>query len=131
MEYKSVAAVLGAVASYLFGGWSLGIQTLFIFVVIDYITGIISAAKGGRLASGAGLHGIGRKSMIFMFVTMGHMTDLHLSDGQTHLFRDGVIAFFIANEAISITENAGRLGVPIPDPIKKAVEILKEKGGNK
>jgi len=66
-----------------------------------------------------------------MFVSMGHMADLHLSDGHAHLFRDGVITFFIANEALSITENAGKMGVPIPEPIRRAVEIFKEKGGNK
>ena len=131
MEIKSIAAVIGAVASYLFGGWDTAIQTLFVFVMIDYVTGIAVAAKDGKLSSYAGLKGIGRKAMIFMFVAMGHMADLHLSDGHAHLFRDGVISFFLVNEAISITENAGKLGVPIPEPIKKAVEILKEKGGKK
>lgn len=134
MEYKSIAsiaAVIGAVASYLFGGWDTAIQTLFVFVIIDYVTGIVVAAKDGKLSSYAGLKGIGRKAMIFMFVTMGHMADLHLSDGHAHLFRDGVITFFIANEALSITENAGKMGVPIPEPIRRAVEIFKEKGGNK
>jgi|SRR5690606_4558152 len=127
MEYKSIAAVFGAVASYLFGGWTAAIQTLFVFVVIDYVTGILAAGKQGKLSSYAGLRGIGRKAMIFVFVTMGHMADLHLSDGQVHLFRDGVITFFIANEAISITENAGHLGVPIPEPIRRAVDLLKQK----
>lgn len=138
MEYKSIsssisslAAVFGAVGSYLFGGWDSAIQTLFVFVVIDYLTGVLASGKQGELSSKAGLKGIGRKAMIFMFVAMGHMADLHLSDGHAHLFRDGVITFFVANEALSITENAGKLGVPIPEPIKKAVEILKEKGGNK
>lgn len=137
MEYKSISslsslvAVFGAVGSYLFGGWDSAIQTLFVFVVIDYITGVLAAGRQGKLSSYAGLKGIGRKAMIFMFVTMGHMADLHLSDGHAHLFRDGVITFFIANEALSITENAGRMGVPIPEPIRRAVEIFKEKGGNK
>ena len=138
MEYKSIsstisslAAALGAVASYLFGGWDSAIQTLFVFVVIDYLTGVLASGKQGELSSKAGLKGIGRKCMIFMFVAMGHMADLHLSDGHAHLFRDGVITFFIANEALSITENAGKMGVPIPEPIRRAVEIFKEKGGNK
>lgn len=138
MEYKSIsssisslAAVFGAVGSYLFGGWDSAIQTLFVFVVIDYLTGVLASGKQGELSSKAGLKGIGRKCMIFMFVTMGHMADLHLSDGHAHLFRDGVITFFIANEALSITENAGKMGVPIPEPIRRAVEIFKEKGGNK
>ena len=128
MEYKSIsstisslAAVFGAVGSYLFGGWDSAIQTLFVFVVIDYLTGVLASGRQGELSSKAGLKGIGRKAMIFMFVTMGHMSDLHLSDGHAHLFRDGVITFFIANEALSITENAGKLGVPIPEASEKAV----------
>lgn len=131
MEYKSILAVIGAAISYLFGGWDAAVQTLFVFVVIDYITGILSSAKQGQLSSQSGIKGIGRKVMIFCFVTMGHMADLHLSDGHSHLFRDGVIAFFLANEAISITENAGRLGVPIPDPIQRAIELLKKTDSNK
>src|SRR5690606_6284344 len=129
MEYKSIsstisslAAVFGAVGSYLLGGWDSVIQTLFVFVVIDYITGVLAVVRQGKLIGCAGLKGIGRKAMIFMFVTMGHMADLHLSDGHAHLFRDGVITFFIANEALSITENAGKMGVPIPEPIRRAVE---------
>lgn len=131
MEYKSIVAALGAVASYLFGGWSIALQTLLVFVVIDYLTGVLASGKQGELSSKAGLKGIGRKCMIFMFVAMGHMADLHLSGGEVHLFRDGVITFFIANEALSIVENAGKMGVPIPEPIRRAVEIFKEKGGNK
>lgn len=131
MEYKSILAAIGAAISYLFGGWSTALQTLLVFVVIDYLTGVLASGKQGELSSKAGLKGIGRKCMIFMFVAMGHMADLHLSDGHAHLFRDGVITFFIANEALSITENAGKMGVPIPEPIRRAVEIFKEKGGNK
>lgn len=131
MEYKSILAAIGAAISYLFGGWSTALQTLLVFVVIDYLTGVLASGKQGELSSKAGLKGIGRKCMIFMFVSMGHMADLHLSDGHAHLFRDGVITFFIANEALSITENAGKMGVPIPEPIRRAVEIFKEKGGNK
>lgn len=128
MEFKSIAAALGAVASYLWGGWSVALQTLFVFIVIDYVTGVIAAGKHGELSSYAGMKGIGRKAMIFVFVTMGHMADIHASGGQLHLFRDGVITFFIANEGLSILENAGRMGVPVPEIVKKAVEAFRKKG---
>jgi toxin secretion/phage lysis holin len=127
VEIKAIAAVLGAVASYLFGGWTMALQTLLVFIVIDYLTGVIASGKSGELSSKIGMVGIGKKVMIFVFVTMGHMADLHTSDGQLHLFRDGVITFFIANEALSILENAGRMGVPVPDVVRKAVEALRRK----
>lgn len=131
MEFKAIAAVGGAVASYLFGGWSTALQTLLIFIVIDYVTGIVAAGKNGELSSKAGMRGIGRKVMIFVFVTMGHMADIHVSGGQLHLFRDGVITFFIANEGLSILENAGRMGVPVPDVVRKAIEALKRRDETK
>ena|SRR5690606_3511507 len=131
MDYKSILAVIGAAISYLFGGWTIGLQTLLVFVVIDYLTGVAVAAKDGRLSSYIGMKGIGRKVIIFMFVSMGHMADLNLSDGQVHLFRDGVTTFFLVNEGISITENAGRLGVPIPPTIQRAIELLKKTDSNK
>lgn len=131
MEFKAIAAVLGSVASYFFGGWSMALQTLVVFIVIDYVTGMIASGKNGELSSDAGMRGIGRKVMIFVFVTMGHMADLHTSEGQLHLFRDGVITFFIANECLSIIENAGRMGVPVPDVIHRAVEALRKGKGDK
>jgi toxin secretion/phage lysis holin len=130
MEYKAIAAVFGTVASYLFGGWSTALQTLLIFIAIDYATGMIASGKAGELNSKAGMRGISRKAMIFVFVTMGHMADVHVSGGQLHLFRDGVITFFIANEALSILENAGRMGVPVPEVVKKAVEALRHPKGD-
>lgn len=131
MEFKSIAAALGAVSSYLFGGWSTALQTLFVFILIDYVTGILAAGKNGELSSKAGLKGIGRKAMIFVFVAMGHMADMQTSGGQLHLFRDGVIAFFVANEGLSVIENAGRMGVPVPEVVRKAVEALRNsKGGS-
>lgn len=130
MEFKSLAAVLGAVASYLFGGWSVALQTLLIFIVIDYVTGVFAAGKHGKLSSAAGIKGIGRKAMIFVFVTMGHMADVHVSGGQLNLFRDGIITFFIANEGLSILENAGRMGVPVPEVVRKAVDALRSTKGD-
>jgi toxin secretion/phage lysis holin len=129
MEFKSIVAVFGSGASYLFGGWSTAIQTLLLFIVIDYITGMIASGIAGKLSSSAGMRGIGRKAMIFVFVTMGHMADVHVSGDQLHLFRDGVITFFIANEALSILENAGRMGVPVPEVVTKAVDALRTKKG--
>ena len=124
--YKSIIAVGGAAASYLFGGWSALLSILLTFVVLDYVTGFLAAAKKGKLNSEVGLWGIAKKVAIFFVVAVAHLVDTALGDA--HLFRDAAIFFYLANELLSITENTGRLGVPIPAAIQRAVEILRGKG---
>jgi len=124
--YKSIVAVGGAAASYLFGGWSALLSVLLTFVVLDYVTGFLAAAKEGKLNSEVGLWGIAKKVAIFFVVAVAHLVDTALGDA--HLFRDAAIFFYLANELLSITENTGRLGVPIPTAIQRAVEVLRGKG---
>jgi toxin secretion/phage lysis holin len=122
-------AVSGAVASYLFGGWSSLLSILLTFVVIDYITGVSAAAKEGKLNSEVGAWGIVKKVSIFAIVAIAHLIDRALGD--SHLFRDAAIFFYLANELISVLENIGRLGAPIPPGLKQAIEILRGKSGDK
>lgn len=123
---KTVIAISGAAASYLFGGWSALLGILLAFVVIDYATGVLAAGVEGRLSSKAGLLGIAKKVFIFVMVAIAHLVDTALGDG--NLLRDATIFFYLANELLSIVENAGRVGLPVPDPIRRAVEALKERG---
>lgn len=103
---------------------------LLAFVIIDYATGVIAAGVEGKLNSNIGFKGILKKVMIFVIVAVAHLVDSAI--GQNHIFRDAVIFFYLANELLSILENAGRTGLPIPDKLKSAVEILKNgKGENK
>ncbi|SHF20577.1 toxin secretion/phage lysis holin [Seinonella peptonophila] len=127
---KTMAGVFGAVASYLWGGWEIAVQILFAFVVIDYISGILAAGIRGELSSNLGFNGIAKKVAIFIFVTLGHLADVYLGV-VNDLFRDGVITFFIANEALSIVENCGRMGLPVPPVLHRMIEALRNKGGNK
>jgi len=129
--FKPVVAVSGAVASYLFGGWSSLLSILLTFVVLDYLSGIAAAAKEGKLRSDIGLWGIARKVAIFAVVAVAHLVDSTLGDA--HLFRDAAVFFYLANELLSITENLGRVGAPIPPTVQRAVEILrgKSEGGTK
>lgn len=115
-------------ATYLFGGWSAILNALLIFVVIDYFTGMAAAGAAGELRSTKGLIGIARKVFIFAMVAVGHLVDRVLGDA--HLFRDAIAYFYIANELLSIIENGGKLGAPIPPIVKQAVEALKGKGDN-
>lgn len=124
-QIKAAAAVGGAIVSFLFGGWSALLTILLAFVVLDYISGVLAAGKEGKLNSDIGLWGIARKVSIFVVVAIAHLVDTALGDA--HLFRDAAIFFYLANEVLSITENLGRIGAPIPGIIKQAVEVLRGK----
>lgn len=126
-----IGAVGGAIAA-LFGGWSSAMATLLIFMAIDYITGMVVAgvfhksgkSENGALESRAGWKGLCKKGMTLLFVLIAHRLDLSI--GVSYM-RDAVVIGFIANELISITENAGLMGVPLPAVITKAIDILKGK----
>lgn len=126
--FTAVGIVGGFIAS-LFGGWDTAIVTLFIFMVIDYITGLIVAGvfhksektENGALESRAGWKGLCRKGVTLFFVIIAHRLDLVTG---TTFIRDAVVIGFVANETISIVENAGLMGIPIPSAISKAIDIL-------
>jgi len=123
---KAGAAAVGAVVGFLFGGWSEALMLLVSLVGIDYLTGFLASAVEGKLSSRVGFRGIPKKIMIFVMVAVGHLVDTTI--GTNHMFRDAAIFFYCANELVSILENAGRAGLPIPEVLKNAVEILKGKG---
>lgn len=123
--YKTGAAALGVVVGYLFGGWSELLGILLAFVIMDYVTGVLAASKEGTLRSAVGFKRIPKKVMIFVLVAVGHLIDRAV--GTNGLFRDATIFFYLANELLSIVENAGRMGLPVPEQIQQAVEVLKGK----
>lgn len=125
VAFKTGAAVMGAVVGYLFGGWSELLGILLAFVVMDYVTGVLAASKEGTLRSAVGFKRIPKKIMIFLLVAVGHLIDRAV--GTNGLFRDATIFFYLANELLSIVENAGRMGLPVPEQIQQAVEVLKGK----
>lgn len=122
----------GSIVASCFGGWTASLSTLLIFMVSDYITGLIVAGvfhkskktDSGALESRAGYKGLCRKCMILLFVLIGYRLDLAI--GTTYI-RDAVCIGFICNELISIVENAGLMGLPIPPIITNAIDTLKEK----
>ncbi|MFM1652574.1 holin family protein [Brevibacillus sp. B_LB10_24] len=124
--YKLIVSLGGAAASFLFGGWSMLLNILVAFVAIDYVTGILAAGVEGRLNSKVGRLGIARKVFTFLMVAIAHLVDTAL--GEQHILRDAAIFFYLTNELLSILENAGRVGLPVPELIKRAVEVLKGKG---
>ncbi len=124
--------IVGAAVSTIFGGWSEALTTLLICMAIDYITGLVVAGvfhnspktATGALESNAGLKGLFRKAAMLLFVLIGHRLDVAV--GTTYI-RDAVCIAFIANEVLSLVENAGLMGVPIPEVITNAIDVLKNK----
>lgn len=129
----STAGVVGSFISNFFGGWNEAMTTLCIFMLIDYITGLIVAGvfknstktKDGGLESKAGYKGLVRKFAILLLVLVACRLDLVLN---ISFVRECVIIAFITNETISITENIGLMGVPLPKVIEKAITLLNQKG---
>ena len=126
----SGAACVGAAIASLFGGWTGAMTTLVILMLIDYITGIIVAGvfhnspkcSGGALSSAVGFKGICRKFVILLIVVVACRVDLLLD---TNMIRDATCIGFCANELVSITENAGLMGIPLPRKLVEAIEVLR------
>lgn len=125
--FKTISAAIGAMLAYLFGGWSALLGILLAFVITDYITGVIAAGLDGELKSEIGFKGIAKKITIFVIVAMAHLVDRAL--GLDQVLMSAAIFFYISNELISIIENSGRIGLPVPSMLQKAIAILKEKAG--
>jgi toxin secretion/phage lysis holin len=119
-------SIIGSFTSFLFGGWDSLIIILVCLVIIDYITGVIASALEGKLSSQVGFHGIAKKVFIFIIVAVSHLLDLVIG-WDNHLLRDMTIFFYLVNEFISIVENASRAGIPIPEFLIKAIEMLKNR----
>lgn len=126
---KTISGVIGALASFLWGGWSMLIQVLLVLIIIDYVMAILVAGYLGELNSKMGFRGIFKKVMMLLLVAVGHLVDVILI-GDKHLVRDAVTFFYIANEMISILETVGRTNLPIPSILKKAVKTLSDKSKN-
>ena len=126
--------MLGSIITGAFGGWDGAFITLLIFMAVDYLSGLAVAlifknspkTKSGGGSSRVGWKGLCRKGMILLIVLVAYRLDLVLG---TEYIRDTVIIGFIANETISITENAGLMGVPLPKVITKAIDILNDETG--
>lgn len=124
-------ALIGSAVAELFGGWDLALQTLVIFMTIDWVTGGIilpgvfkksPKSQNGAMESRAGWKGLCRKAMTLLYVLIAERLDELI---HTDYIRDVVCIGFIANEALSIVENAGIMGLPMPEVIRKGIDVLK------
>lgn len=128
----TILGITGSAVASLFGGWDIGLTTLIIFMAVDYVSGILVAGvfhksnktANGALESNAGWKGLCKKGVTLLIVLVACRLDLVMG---SNFIRDAVVIAFIANETISIVENAGLMGVDIPPVIVKAIDILQKK----
>lgn len=133
--YSALLVALGIIGGFIstyLGGWDTALQTLVLFMALDYITGLMVAGifhkskktPGGGLESRAGFKGLCRKGVVLLIVLVACQLDRMAG---TDFIRDACVIAFVTNEALSIIENAGLMGVPVPEVITKGIEILKSK----
>ena len=136
MNKQMICAAIGAVGSFIasiFGGWDTALATLLVFMAVDYITGLLVAgvfhaspkSENGALESKAGFKGLIRKGLVLVVILVACRMDMLLG---VNYIRDAACIAFIVNELISMVENFGLMGVPFPEPIKEAIELLQKKG---
>lgn len=122
----SAAGVLGSIITFSFGGWTEALTFLVVAMAVDYVSGVAASLKEGKgLSSSLGFWGLTRKGLALLIILLAHRIDILLDS--PNMTMGAAVYFYIANELISITENYGRLGLPLPNRIRKLIEVLKEK----
>ena len=122
----SIAGAIGAVIGFMYGEVGGLFWALIAFMALDYITGVIVAVINKRLSSEVGFKGLAKKFLILVFVAVGHIADTYILGG-TPAAMSAVMLFYIANEGISIIENAAALGLPVPKKLTSIMEQIKNK----
>ena len=121
-----IFTAIGGWLGYFLGGCDGLLYALLVFVIIDYITGVMCAVSDKKLSSAVGFRGICRKVLIFALVGIGHVVDAQII-GTGSVLRTAVIFFYLSNEGVSLTENAAHLGLPIPEKLKAVLEQLHDR----
>ena len=121
-----VFSALGGWLGYFLGGCDGLLYALIAFVVIDYLTGVMCAITDKKLSSAVGFKGIFRKVLIFLLVGIANVIDVEVI-GTGAVLRTAVIFFYISNEGVSLLENAGHLGLPVPEKIRSVLEQLHDR----
>ena len=120
---QAAFAAIGGYIGYFLGGVDGFMYALITFVVIDYVTGLMVAVLERKLSSEIGFRGIFKKVLIFTFVGIGNIIDVHLI-GNGSAIRTAVIFFYVSNEGISIIENSAKIGLPIPEKLRNILKQL-------
>ena len=129
--WNTIQLVFGAIGGwlgYFLGGCDGLLIALVVFVVVDYLTGVMCAIADHKLSSAVGFKGICRKVLIFLLVGIANILDVQVI-GSGSVLRTAVIFFYISNEGVSLVENAAHLGLPVPDKLKDVLEQLHDRDG--
>lgn len=126
---RGISTVLGAIIGLVFGSWDALLGVLMAFVVADYLTGLLAGGTTVGLSSKVGFKGIAKKVVIFVIVGVAHGIDILLGD--KNMFRDATIFFYLANEVISILENAAKMEVLVPIKLQEAIKHFLKLSGEK
>ena len=123
--FNSVIGGLGAFASYAYGGWTELMSFFLLAIAIDIVTGVMASVKeGSGISSAIGFVGLGKKVFMLIAILLAHRVDVLMG---TSFVMDGAIYCYLANELVSITENYGRMGLPLPDALKRVISVLKDR----
>ena len=122
----SIAGAVGAVLGFMYGEVTGLFWALIAFMALDYITGVVVAIIEKRLSSEVGFRGLAKKFLILVFVAVGYIADTYILGGPPAAM-SAVMLFYIANEGISIIENAAALGLPVPKKLTSIMEQIKNK----
>ena len=123
-QLKGSIAILGTVFTWLFGAWDMALIVLISFMALDYLTGLLKGWFNKTLSSDVASKGIAKKSLILIILIIAVLLD-RLLNADTWVFRTLVCYFYIGNEGISLIENLGELGLPIPSKVREALIQLK------
>ena len=125
-KIQGAITVIGGWLGYFLGGLDGLMIALVVFVILDYVTGIMCAINDRKLSSAVGFRGICRKVLIFLLVGVAHIVVLHVV-GSGSALRGAVVCFYLSNEGVSMLENAAHLGLPIPEKLKAILEQLHDR----
>ena len=124
--FKNILAGVCTVISFLFGDMEGLMVALIALIILDYISGVIAAAVEKRLSSEVGAKGIAKKIFMLLIVALANIVDINVI-GDGHVLKTVTVVFYICNECISLIENAGRIGVPVPKKLLDVLEQLRDK----
>ena len=128
-SFNIIVSTIGGILGGFLGNMDGILYALVIFVILDYVTGVLYAVEKKKLSSAVGYEGIARKVTIFILVGIANILDAYIL-GQSGVLRAVVIFFYLSNEGISILENATELGLPVPEKLKNILNQLTKKEGD-
>lgn len=124
--FKQIMAGICTILSFLFGDMEGLMVALIALIILDYISGVIAAAVEKRLSSEVGAKGIAKKIFMLLIVALANIVDINVI-GDGHVLKTVTVVFYICNECISLIENAGRIGVPVPKKLLDVLEQLRDR----